>query len=173
VKHALVALALALVACGPAARGTSSRPEAHPVWTQVRGLDALDGRHLGDVVVPGRPAVFIVFATWCGPCRAELAMLGELRAERPDVAIVGLNHYEGWSGRSDEERMRAYVGENAPWLPVVQSDAAMLRALGGVPKIPSLFVFDGEGRLAKAFRRHQVSAPPTLDEVRAALAAAR
>jgi thiol-disulfide isomerase/thioredoxin len=153
--------------------GAAPAPSAetpHPAWTAVRAARTIDGAAVAGLVVPGQPAVFIVFATWCGPCRTELATLGELRAELPGLAVVGLNHYEGWSGRSDQAKMRAFVAENAPWLPVVQSDDALLATLGGVPKIPSLFVFDRSGRLAQAFRRHEVAAPPTLAELRATLA---
>jgi hypothetical protein len=61
------------------------------------------------------------------------------------------------------------VAANAPWLTVVRTDAAMLRDLGGVAKIPSLFVYDGAGRLVERYKRDQ-RAPPTLAELRAAIA---
>ena len=118
------------------------------------------------------PTVFVVFASWCGHCRDELRVLSELRAERPGLKIVGLNAYEDWGDASDDEKLRVYLAEHAPWLPVVKADASLLESLGGVPKIPSLFVFDGRGQLVEAFRRHE-RRPPSLGELRAALNRAR
>jgi thiol-disulfide isomerase/thioredoxin len=151
VKLAVVLVALLGCAAGPRA--------ASPAWRQVAAK----------VELAGAPAVFVVFASWCSHCRDELAMLGELHAERPELRIVGLNAYEDWEDRSNPAQLAAYVAEHAPWLPVVRADEALLAALGGVPKIPSLFVFDAEGRLVKAFRRHERE-QPSKAEIVAALA---
>lgn len=173
-----VATAAAGAACGPGAgaapRGPATPAERvpHAAWERVRGLKSVDGLALDQMIVPGRASVFIVFATWCEYCREELAMLGELRARYPDVQIIGLNAYETWGERSDAERMHAYLAEHAPWLTVAEADDALLADLGGVPKIPSLFVFDGRGALVQAFRRHEIAHPPTEDELVRALSAA-
>jgi thiol-disulfide isomerase/thioredoxin len=172
---ALALLAALAVACGPAPVAPSPSPRAsagHPTWRALRAATDLDGRPVAAHVPDGAPLVVVVFASWCSHCRRELAILDELRRLEPGVAIVGLNYYEAWGERSDEAQLRAYVGANAPWLPVVRGTPAMIADLGGVPKIPSVFVFDGGGELVQRWKRNETT-PPTLDELRAALARMR
>jgi thiol-disulfide isomerase/thioredoxin len=137
-------LLVLLVGCAASGRTET----AHPTWARIASASAGQG-----------PVVAVVFASWCGHCRDELAMLSEVHAERPALRIVGLNAYEDWEGASDAATLAAYLAEHAPWLPVVRADDAMLAALGGVPKIPSLFVFSADGRLVEAYRRHERRAP--------------
>jgi thiol-disulfide isomerase/thioredoxin len=177
-------LLLALAGCGGAARSeprgadlrephaTTYDAGAARVFARVHAGVDLDGAPVAERFVAGEPTIFVVFASWCVHCRHELAILAELRAADPHVHIVGLNAYEDWEDASNEASLRAYVAANAPWLPVVRSDDAMLRDLGGVPKIPSLFVFDGAGRLAQGWKRNERS-PPTLAELEATLATLR
>lgn len=172
----VVVVALVLTACAGA--GATARPVApsvdagaERVFARVRGGVDLDGAPVASRLAPGAPTIFVVFASWCVHCRHELAVLAELRAAEPGVQIIGLNAYEDWENTSNEAQLRAYVAANAPWLTVVRTDAAMLRDLGGVPKIPSLFVYDGAGHLARGYRRDQRT-PPTLAELRDAIAPA-
>jgi thiol-disulfide isomerase/thioredoxin len=172
----LLALLLPVGACaatGTARPAPAARPHdagAERVFARVRGAVDLDGAPVASRLAAGAPTIFVVFASWCVHCRHELGVLAELRAEAPGVQIIGLNAYEDWEDTSNEAQLRAYVAANAPWLTVVRSDAAMLRDLGGVPKIPSLFVYDGAGHLVEGYRRDQRT-PPTLEELEAAVAA--
>jgi hypothetical protein len=93
-------------------------------------------------------------------------MLAELRKDLPALHVVGLNAYESYDDRSDEGGLFMFLITSAPWLTVVHADKKMLTGLGGVPKIPSLYVFDGEGALVAAFARHTRALPPTAEEVR-------
>jgi thiol-disulfide isomerase/thioredoxin len=142
------------------------------VFARVRAGVDLDGAPVAAHLVAGKPAIFVVFASWCVHCRHELGILADLRATDPEVQIVGLNAYEDWEDASNEATLRAYLEMNAPWLTVVRSDDAMLNELGGVPKIPSLFVFDGEGQLARGWKRNE-GAPPTLAQLQGELATLR
>jgi thiol-disulfide isomerase/thioredoxin len=152
--HGLVA------ACASGSRAGRAQVAApHAAYARVRA--SVDVR-------AGQPAVFVVFASWCGPCRRELGILAELRAAHPGLQVIGLNAYEDWADTSNETKLRAFLAESAPWLPVVHADAALLELLGGVPKIPSVFVFDGAGRLTHRFARHE-RLPPSYAELEAAL----
>ena len=175
----LVVLTLLVGACAGAAAeapGAATTPAgrsydagAERVFARVRGGVDLDGAPVASRMVAGAPTIFVVFASWCVHCRHELGVLAELRAAEPRVQIIGLNAYEDWQDTSNEAQLRAYVAANAPWLTVVRTDAAMLRDLGGVAKIPSLFVFDGAGHLARGYKRDERT-PPTLAELQAAIA---
>jgi thiol-disulfide isomerase/thioredoxin len=122
---------------------------------------------------PGEhPIVMVFFASWCGHCKRELSTLGQLRDEYPEIRIIGLNAYEEFRGWSDKERLKAYLDANAPWLQeVVHADKQMLRDFGGIPKIPSLFVYDRRGQLVAEFRRNKRRLP-SPDELEQSLLAA-
>lgn len=167
------ALVAALAACATAPAAPSAPPAAPPT-----PLAAIDGRATLDGAparVTGRTdvdaTVVVFFATWCQPCRKELGLLGELRARYPRVHVVGLNAYEEWGQLSDQARMRRFLAEAAPWLEVVPQADDLLAAFGGVPKIPTLLVYDRRGQVVVEFRR-AVRPPPDLAELDAALAAA-
>ena len=163
----LVVLAAAACTSTPAPTHPTSGP--HPVFARVQAGPDLDGAPASRYFTPGEPTIFVVFASWCSHCRRELDLLDELHRAEPRVHVIGLNAYEDWDDTSDEDQLRVYLAANAPWLPVVRTDPAMLAALGGVPKIPSLFVFDGTGRLVTRFARHQRPSPD-LPELRRTLA---
>lgn len=112
--------------------------------------------------------VVVVFASWCAPCRRELAALSELRAGYPGVTIVGLNAYEEFDDFSDEKKLRAFLAAEVPWLTVVRDDGTLLETFGGVPKIPTLFIFDRDGKLVHEFRRNK-RPPPNKQELAAAI----
>jgi thiol-disulfide isomerase/thioredoxin len=133
------------------------------------GSKTIDGAVLA---AETRPTALVVFASWCGPCRQELAALGEIRQKFPTLRIIGLNAYEDYDQRSDEERLRNFLGENAPWMTqIVHADSALLRGFGNVPNIPTLFVYDDKGGVVAEFRRNR-RAPPSHQELEAAIALA-
>lgn len=98
--------------------------------------------HLGKVV-------FINFwATWCGPCCAEMPVINDLAAhyaETEDVTILTVN----LGDRMDV--VQAFLQENGYTLPVacdVNNDAALLY---GVYSIPATIIFDKNGDIFSAW----------------------
>jgi thiol-disulfide isomerase/thioredoxin len=167
-------LALVATACAAPRAAPTSALAPDPAYARLEDASDLDGRSVGPLAGGQHATLVIVFASWCGHCRHELAVLGDLVRDEPALRVVGVNAYETWSQLSDETRLREFLASTAPWLRVVHGDEALLGALGGVPKIPSLFLFDRHGRLVEDWRR-QERAPPDLPDLRAAirLAAAR
>ncbi|RMH45145.1 MAG: hypothetical protein D6689_00680 [Deltaproteobacteria bacterium] len=86
-----------------------------------------------------------------------------------DVRVVLVNAFEDYGERGSERAMRALLAERGIRWPVVAGDAS-LRRLFRVRQIPSLFVFDGDGRLVRAFRRSE-GPPPTREELASYLSA--
>lgn len=125
----------------------------------------------GVLVGPHRGAhtVAITFATWCGHCRSELAVIDSVRASYPEVRWLGLNYqpHEEYANRGSRAAVRAFVAE-APWLRVVPMDEALFATLGSPPKVPTVYVFDGAGALLARFDRRERELPGA-DELAALL----
>lgn len=167
--------AITMAACG-AAGSVQPQPAAQPVPPTPdleRGLKSvlvaqdIDGRTVGQRPDMQATAV-VVFASWCGPCRHELAVLGELVQEEPRLRVIGVNAYEEYEDRSSEDQLRAFLATAAPWLQVVRASESLLDALGHPTKIPTMFLFDGQGKLVQAYLRAD-RIPPDKAELQARL----
>ena len=158
--------------CGAQTTAKSPETRADTSYQRVIAATDIEGRVVGPPAKTARATVVVFFASWCGPCRHELSLLGELQREDPELRVVGLNAYEEWSDISDEARLRKFLADNAPWLQVVRSDQTLLQTFGGVPKVPTLFVFNRAGRMVHSFRRNR-RAPPSKGELAQAVAAAK
>ncbi|ACY17656.1 TlpA family protein disulfide reductase [Haliangium ochraceum] len=177
-------IAAAAAACAPrsaapadtaAASANAAAPANTPADAPAAALPTLeaardlDGHAVGALTSEQHATVVVVFASWCGPCRHELALLGELRADEPRVRIVGVNAFEDYDDRSDEQRLRDFLASSAPWLRVVRADEPLMAALGQPSKIPTMYVFDRAGALVHSFRRDR-RPPPDRAELSAAVA---
>lgn len=142
-----------------AGRKDEARAEAAPADSgeiaklpDVR-ITGLDGKALAREDLAGRVVLVELWATWCPPCRGTLSWLGEIKRRHGDrVAVVAI------AVESEEADVRKLAGELG--LPFVwtMGTPEMVRAFGDVSAVPTLLVFDPEGRAAGAF----YGAPPGL-----------
>jgi len=165
-RHSIRGIALACAvasACASSQRPGAEKPAADSAdgASSLAVLDearTLDGSPL-ERRASAKATLVIFFASWCGPCRHELHLLSHLRVKYPDLEIIGFNVYEDFRERSDRERLDAFLAEHAPWLQVAVADGDVLRHFGGIPKIPSVFVYDGGGVGVAEFRANQRRSP--------------
>ena len=159
-----------LTACGGAPSPVAGA-EARSPYDRVLAADDIDGESVGAAPADTRVTALVVFASWCDSCRHELSVLAEVHRETPQLRIIGLNAYESWNDLSNRQELSAFLHTTAPWLRVVAADAELLEMLGGVPRIPSIFFYDADGRLISSFNRRDRPLPTDI-ELRAAIAAA-
>ena len=101
-------------------------------------LPSLDGPALELAQLRGRMVLIHFFATWCKPCRAEMASLRDLQARldgRP-FAIVPISVAE-----ADGAVRRFFAGEALPFAVLLDRDRSVARAWG-VDTLPSTVVLD-------------------------------
>ena len=105
--------------------------------------DAATGRplHLRDAA-KASPVVLDFWATWCGPCRAELPHLQTLSGKyQGRVAFYGIN-----SSDAPPDTM-AFARQNGLTFPMLSDERKSVAFLYGVDTIPLLVVVDTQGRV--------------------------
>ncbi|MEH6421458.1 TlpA family protein disulfide reductase [Pseudomonas sp. CGJS7] len=116
-------------------------------------LTTVDGERLDLGVLRGRKAVYLKFwATWCGPCRAQMPHFE--RAQRragADLQVVAVN-----IGFDDTvEQIRAFRREFGLTMPVVRDDGHLAEVFG-LRVTPQHVVIGKDGRVA--YVGHEVDA---------------
>jgi thiol-disulfide isomerase/thioredoxin len=124
-------------------------------------LTDLEGRPVARDEMAGRPVLVEFWATWCPPCRGTLGWLGELKRRHGDRLAVLAVAIE--SDEADVRRVTGQIGAPLRW---VLGSPDLARAFGDVSAMPTLLLFDRQGRQVRSF----LGAPPGLHaEVEAAL----
>ncbi len=126
-------------------------PDALPAFA----LTDLDGKRVTREDVLGKVVLVEVWATWCPPCRGTLGWLGELKRRHGNrLAVLAL------AVESEEPKVRKLVGELKLPLTWAIGTPELVGAFGDVSAVPTLFVYDRQGRSAGVF----YGAPPSLHE---------
>ena len=114
--------------------------------TEVRlpaaSMQALDGQTVALADFAGKPTVVNLWATWCPPCRAEMPVLQETQAARPDVNFLFLNQGES------AEKVRSYLAaQQLPLRNVLLDARGEVASQLGVRGLPTTLFYDAGGRL--------------------------
>lgn len=116
----------------------------------------------GDWLVPppvrlaelrGKPVLVNFWASWCVPCREEAPELARFDREMRDRArLVGVDFQD------DESDARAFIREFHWRFPNVADPRGKLGNQYGLVGLPTTFVIDREGRVARALTGAQTHA---------------
>jgi cytochrome c biogenesis protein CcmG, thiol:disulfide interchange protein DsbE len=100
----------------------------------------------------GKVVVLNVFASWCGPCRAEAPILDQEQKilAKHDATIVGVTYLDN---SSDSE---TFVRQEHITYPVLRDVSGNFVRSFGTNGVPETFIIDRSGRVA-ALRRYQLA----------------
>lgn len=108
-------------------------------------LKSPDGKAVSSDPVNGKPYVVAVFATWCPPCKMELAAL-ETEVWQPlkdqGIGVYGINY-----GDEDEDQIREFAQATGATFPLLVDKDGDFRKTAGVSAVPQSYVVGGDGKI--------------------------
>ena len=118
---------------------------ADPSPLPALSMQALDGRTITTDDLYGKVTLVNFWATWCGPCRAEIPDLIKLQARYPDhLQVIGVSADEG-----PVQVVENFATEYGINYPIVMTTPELNRAFPGVMALPTSFIIDPEGRVVQ------------------------
>ena len=141
-RRFLVAAIGALAASGPALAGSPGEVEVGQVLRDAQ-MDGLNGPPLRLSAFRGRPLIINVWASWCGPCRAEMASLERLAwsESAKQFSIIGIS--------TDDYREAALAWlrkSNATFNHFIDHQLELENMLGAT-RLPLTVLVDADGRV--------------------------
>ncbi len=158
---------------------TSNHPAAQPAREQERPtiyfvrnpdpapsfqIPGLDGKPVSAADARGKVVLLNFWATWCGPCRAEIPDLVELQAKYKDrLQVIGLVVDD-----DDLDAIHQFIREFRINYPVAITSDDVRVHYGGIAALPTSFLLDPQGRVVQ---KHVGLRDPSLyeTEIRALL----
>ncbi len=108
-------------------------------------LKDLEGKDLKLEDYRGKVILLNFWATWCGPCRAEIPSLIELQRRYKDrLQVIGLAIDE-----DDESFVRKFAVSEGINYPVAMGSVDVRVAYGGVTALPTVFVINPAGAIVQ------------------------
>jgi len=129
-------------------------------------LRGLNGPARSLATFRGRPLLINVWASWCGPCRQEMASLERLawRNEGRDFAIIGV------STDDDAQAAVLLLRDTRATISHFIDVNRQMETLLGASRIPLTVLVDGQGRLlARFYGAQQWDSAPALQLLHDAL----
>ncbi len=109
------------------------------------GINDLDGKPISLDEFKGKIVLLNFWATWCGPCRAEIPDLIELQNKYKDqLAILALATDE-----DDPLLVKKFSQKAGINYRIGMSSDELRVKYGGIPALPTSFVIDAQGRVVQ------------------------
>src|SRR5215472_4937679 len=158
-KPHFVALLLGCVLAAPVfAQQPTIRMVRNPDPAPDFKLDTLEGKPLSLAEYRNKVTLLNFWATWCGPCRAEIPDLVELQNKYKDqLQIIGLVVDD-----DDKGAIKKFADQFGINYPVAIATDELRVEYGGIPALPTSFLLDAQGRVVQ---KHEGLHDPVLYEV--------
>ncbi len=105
-------------------------------------LQLEDGRQLSLHDLQGSPVLINFWATWCGPCRAEMPELVAAANSNPDLRILAVNAQE------ELAQIQSFAEDFQMEMPIVRDTDGALRDLYEASGMPTSVFIDRKGKIA-------------------------
>jgi thiol-disulfide isomerase/thioredoxin len=117
----------------------------NPAPVAALTLKTLDGRAISSAEWRGKVTIVNFWATWCGPCRAEIPDLVALQTKYGKyVQVVGISQDE-----APPAVVQRFAEEHHVNYPIVMSTPELEKAFPGIYALPTSYILDREGRVAQ------------------------
>lgn len=109
------------------------------------GMVDLDGRRHASTDWRGKVVVLNFWATWCGPCRAEVPDLVALQEKYRDrLLVIGISEDEG-----SVDIVRQFATQYRVNYPIVMKTPELDALFPGISALPTTFMLDTEGAIVQ------------------------
>lgn len=147
VKYSLIAVAVFLFFWLVVGQSVSTA-ESAPNFT----LENQEGETISLDDYRGQVVIVNFWATWCPPCKAEIPGFVDLYEEYKDdgLVIIGVSlDQTGWN------EVHPFIEEYEINYPIVVGNQEIAEAYGNIRSIPTTFVLDQDGAIAKKYVGYQ------------------
>jgi thiol-disulfide isomerase/thioredoxin len=116
-------------------------PKPAPAFT----LRDLDGREISSASLRGKVVIVNFWATWCGPCRAEIPDLVALQNKYKDtLQVIGISEDE-----AGVDVVRRFAADHKVNYPVAMITPEVEKLYPGISALPTSFILDRESRVVQ------------------------
>jgi len=108
-------------------------------------LRTLDGKTVASADWRGKVTIVNFWATWCGPCRAEIPDLVALQKKySAQLQVIGISQDE-----APPDVVQRFASEQHVNYPIVMSTPELERAFPGIYALPTSYLIDRDGRIVQ------------------------
>ena len=117
----------------------------NPVPVAALSLRTLDGRAVSSADWRGKVTIVNFWATWCGPCRAEIPDLVALQKKYGRyLQVVGISQDE-----APADVVRRFAAERQVNYPIIMTTPELEKAFPGIYALPTSYLIDRQGRIVQ------------------------
>lgn len=144
---AALVLVLGLASCSKSKQEVEARmpAESKRLKAPEISLKDADGNTVTLADYKGKVLLINFWATWCGPCEAEIPWFVEFEQKYKgrDFAVLGISmDDDGWKS------VRPYIASHKMTYRVVIGNETVAQKFGEIDALPTSFILDRQGRVA-------------------------